>query len=191
MIPTGWPTASYSLSRPTSRAYEGFIVAVNTPAKVFATPSRLNVIISPPQVLQVRLVYGTYSELLTFGAADRAKQTTQLFPGLTSFTTTILSTQGGMAVNCTDPQGRPVHFNDVLETGQCYIARRAHPVAFSVLGQIVQSEATALKEGGVEPRTQDLLSSSNNTYTVIRVNQARTMGLHEYYQIDLQRTGRE
>ena len=190
MIPTAWPSTDYTLLRPKARAYEGFIVASASPGVTFPVASRLAVSVYPTQALDVMLVNGTYSELVAF-TNEISKQTSQLFPGLASFTTSIASTQGGLAIVATDPQGRPTHFNASLETGRAFFTRRAHPVGYSVLGQIVQSEAVLLKAGGVEPWVRDMVSAGNNTYTVVRVNQQKDVGDRYFYQLDLQRVGRE
>jgi hypothetical protein len=197
MLPTSWPSTSYALLRPASRIYEGFIPLIDLPMITLPQACRLAIAIDPIQPLTVTLTYGTYSELVTF-TIERSKQTTQLFPGLAAFTTSILGTSGGLAITAIDPQGRPVHFNEQIETGNGFFSRRAHPVAYSILGQIVQSEAVLLKSRGEEAIMNDYvvippqtLSPLGGTYTVVRVNEIRDIANDLYYQIDLKRKGRE
>lgn len=187
-VPFGFNTTEYTLVRRSSRLYEGFIPVVAVIGRSFSA-GYLEVTLDQARSLDIILA-GSTTTTISF-SSEAGKVTTMLFTSLTSFTTTIGATQGGLAITVVDPAGRQLEAEQVLETRKGYFGYRSRPVGFFNQGVLIQSDAVILKSEGIRPQERDLVYVAGTTFSIVKADEVHDIAGDSFYRVDLKRIGRE
>ncbi len=188
---SGSYNATYRAVRESSRVVEGNVPVTQSVNVVFDTEAYLEVeaAVSVPTTITI---FGTHVEDFYFEPGDRAAAGETTFSSVDFVSSTLGATEGSLVVTLVDTSGVPIIFNRLLEERRGFFERRGVPVAYTNYGEVRLSEATLLKQGGVELFEEDqVYISTGETYTVVRSVEVKDYTGVALHQVDLKKTSKD